>query len=47
MFLFQILFLRVSNILCLSSGRLYGTCSLTWYIFHAFMQAVIAHPPTC
>ena len=27
----------VSNILCSSSGSLYYTCSLTWYVLHAFM----------
>jgi hypothetical protein len=32
--------LHVSNILCLSSGRLYCTCSLMWYVIHAFKQAV-------
>jgi len=29
--------LHVSNILCLSSGRLYCTCSLICYVFHVFM----------
>ena len=32
--------LRVSNILCSASRRLYCTSSLIWYVFHAFMQAV-------
>jgi hypothetical protein len=27
--------LRVSNIVCSSSGRQYCTCSLVWYVYHA------------
>jgi hypothetical protein len=40
MFWFNSCLLRVSNILCSASRRLYCTSSLICYVFHAFMQAV-------